>query len=123
MAETPTRTRERIEQYGITGSIGVAVLAGVVYYVVHELFHLLLGVGFVTDTVGSVALGAVAAVGVYALGWNPRAVVAAFVGLFATHSLVMGHGGVLVLGDLNWSVPVAVVAAIVFFLAAGGLTR
>lgn len=121
MAEAPTTVRARLEGYGIAGALGIGVLAGVVYYVVHELFHLLLGVGPVIDTVGSIALGAVAVAGVYALGWNLRAVVAAFIGLFATHTLVMGYGGLVAFSNFGWSMPMAVAGAVVFFLAAGGL--
>lgn len=121
MAEAPTTVRARLEGYGIAGALGVGVLAGVVYYVVHELFHLLLGVGPVIDTVGSIALGAVAAAGVYALGWNRRAVIAAFIGLFAAHTLVMGYGGLVAFSNFGWSMPMAVAGALVFFLAAGGL--
>ncbi|WP_306060734.1 hypothetical protein [Natronococcus wangiae] len=121
MAETVAQRRERVTRYGVVGPVGVAITAGVVYFVVHELFHALLGVGITTDIIGSIALGAVAAVGVYALDRNLRAVTAAFITLFATHQLVMGHGGVLLFENFNWSMPVAVVAAIVFFLAAGGL--
>lgn len=122
MTETQTtKWRDSIAEYGVVGSVGVAVAAGAVYYVVHELFHMLLGVGFAVDTVGSVALGAVAAVGVYALDRNLRAAVAAFVGLFVIHTLVMGHGGVLAFENFNWSMPVAAAAAVLFFVAAGGL--
>lgn len=124
MAETAAPTwRERIEGYGLAGAVGVAVVAGVVYYVVHELFHMVLGVGPVIDAIGSIALGAVAAGGVYALDWNLRTVVAAFIGLFVTHTLVMGYNGALTIANFSWSMPVAVVAAVVFFLAAGGLTK
>lgn len=124
MAEKSTTTwRQRIEEYGFTGAVGVAVVAGAVYYMVHEVFHMVLGVGLVIDTIGSVALGAVAAVGVYALAWNLRTVAAAFIGLFVTHTLVMGYWGVLAFENFSWSMPVAVAAAIVFFLAAGGLKR
>lgn len=124
MTEISTaKWRESIEEYGLAGSVGVAVAAGVVYYFVHELFHMLLGVGLAIDTVGSIALGGVAAVGVYALGWNLRTAAAAFIGLFVTHTLVMGHWGALVFENFGWSMPVAVVAAVVFFLAAGGLTK
>lgn len=121
MAEAPTTVRARLERYGIAGAFGVGVLAGAVYYAVHELFHLLLGVGPVIDTVGSIALGAVAAAGVYALGWNLRAVAAAFIGLFVTHTLVMGYGGLVAFSNFGWSMPMAVAGALVFFLAAGGL--
>lgn len=120
MAETTT-VRARLEGYGIAGAVGVAVVAGVVYYVVHEVFHLLLGVGPAIDTVGSVALGAVAAAGVYALQWNMRSVAAAFVGLFVTHTLVMGYGGIIAFEGFSWSLPMAVAGAVVFFIAAGGL--
>jgi hypothetical protein len=121
MAETATTVRARLERYGIAGPVGVALLAGVVYFVVHELFHMLLGVGPIIDTVGSIALGAVAAAGVYALAWNRRTVVAAFVGVFAIHTLVMGYGGVVAFAEFGWSMPMAVAGAVVFFLAAGGL--
>lgn len=121
MAEASTTIRARLESYEIGGAVGIAVLAGVVYYVVHELFHMLLGVGPVIDTVGSIALGAVAAAGVYALGWNLRSVLAAFVGLFVVHTLVMGYGGVVALSSFGWSMPMAVAGGVVFFLAAGGL--
>lgn len=122
MAETSrARWRQRVESYGIVGPVAVAIAAAVVYYAVHEVFHMLLGFGPTVDTVGSIALGGVAAAVVYALGRNWRAVVAAFVALFATHSLVMGYGGVLAFESVNWSVPVAVVAAAVLFVAAGGL--
>lgn len=121
MAETATTVRARINTYGIAGPVGVALLAGVVYYVVHELFHMLLGVGPLIDTVGSIALAAVAAAGVYALEWNRRSVVAAFVGVFAIHTLVMGYGGVVAFASFSWSMPMAVAGAVVFFLAAGGL--
>lgn len=123
MAETSTTWRESVEGYGLAGAVGVAVVAGVVYYVVHELFHMVFGIGPVIDTVGSIALGAVAAGGVYLLDWNLRTVAAAFIGLFVTHTLVMGYGGVFVFENFSWSMPVAVVAAVVFFLAAGGLTK
>lgn len=122
MAEaSTTQVRQRVEAYGVLGAAGVAIVAGVVYYLVHEVFHMVLGTGTAVDAVGSLALGAVAAVGVYALGRNWRSAAAAFVVLFATHSLVMGYGGALVLDNFNWSVPVAVVSAVVFFAAAGGL--
>lgn len=121
MAETTTPVRAKLNKYGIPGPIGVALLAGVVYYGVHELFHLLLGVGPLIDTVGSIALGAVAAAGVYMLGWNLRSAVAAFVGLFVIHTLVMGYGGVVAFTNFGWSMPMAVAGAVVFFLAAGGL--
>lgn len=121
MAEAPTAVRSRLERFGIAGAFGVGVLAGVVYYVVHEVFHLLLGVGPVIDTVGSIALGAVAAAGVYALGRNLRAVVAAFIGLFVSHTLVMGYGGLVAFSNFGWSMPMAMAGAVVFFLAAGGL--
>lgn len=120
MAGTTT-LRDRVEGYGIVGAIAVAIVAGVVYYVVHEGFHLLLGVGPVIDTVGSVALGAVAAAGVYALDWNLRSVAAAFIGVFVTHTLVMGYGGIVAFERFGWSMPMAVAGAVVFFLAAGGL--
>lgn len=121
MVEATGTVRSRLETYGIAGAVGVGVLAGVIYYVVHELFHMLLGVGPVIDTVGSIALGAVAAAGVYWLGWNWRAVVAAFIGLFVTHTLVMGYGGLVAFSNFGWSMPMAVAGAVVFFLAAGGL--
>lgn len=121
MAQTTTTMRARLEGYGLAGAVAVAVLAGLVYYAVHEVFHQLLGVGPVIDTVGSIALGGVAAAGVYALGWNWRSVAAAFVGLFVTHTLVMGYGGALVLRGFSWSLPMAVAGAVVFFIAAGGL--
>lgn len=121
MADATPTVRTRLESYGITGAVLVGLLAGVVYYAVHEVFHVLLGVGPVVDTVGSVALAAVAAAGVYALAWNLRAVVAAFIGLFAIHTLVMGYGGVLAFTDFGWSMPIGVAGAVVFFLAAGGL--
>lgn len=116
-----TTVRGRVDGYGILGATAVAIAAGVVYYAVHEVFHLLLGVGPVIDTIGSVALGAVAAVGVYALDWNWRSVVAAFIGLFVTHSLVMGYGGIVAFERFGWSMPMAVAGAVVFFIAAGGL--
>lgn len=121
MVQATTTVRARLERYGLAGAVGVGVLAGVVYYVVHELFHQLLGVGPVIDTVGSIALGSVAAAGVFALGWNLRAVAAAFVGLFVTHSLVMGYGGLVAFSNFGWSMPMAVAGAVVFFIAAGGL--
>lgn len=121
MAGASTTVRARLEKSGFAGAVGVGVLAGVVYYVVHELFHMLLGVGPVIDTVGSIALGAVAAAGVYWLDWNLRAVAAAFIGLFVTHTLVMGYGGVIAFENFGWSLPMAVAGAVVFFLAAGGL--
>lgn len=120
MAGTTT-LRGRVEGYGIVGAVAVAIVAGVVYYVVHEGFHLLLGVGPVIDTIGSVALGAVAAAGVYALDWNLRSVAAAFIGVFVTHTLVMGYGGIVAFERFGWSMPMAAAGAVVFFLAAGGL--
>lgn len=125
MAEmSSVRWRQRVEEYGIAGPVVVAVVAGVVYFAVHEAFHMLIGFGFVTDTVGSVALGAVAAVGLYALGWNWRSVIAAFLGVFVAHTLVMGHYGSFAIGSftgtITGSVTMAVVAAIVFFIGAGG---
>lgn len=121
MAEATAERREMLEKYGIAGPIAVAIALGVVYYLVHEVFHILLGFGFVTDTIGSIALGAVAAAGVLLLGRNARSAVAAFILLFAAHSLVMGHGGLFLIDNFGGSMPVAVVAAIVFFVAAGGL--
>lgn len=121
MAEVTTTVRTRIEGYGLAGAVGTGVLAGIVYYVVHELFHMLLGVGPVIDTVGSIALGAVAGAGVFWLGWNLRSVAAAFIGLFVTHTLVMGYGGVIAFENFSWSMPMAVAGAVVFFIAAGGL--
>lgn len=116
-----TTVRGRVHGYGILGATAVAIAAGVVYYAVHEVFHLLLGVGPVIDTIGSMALGAVAALGVYALGRNWRSVVAAFIGLFVTHTLVMGYGGIVAFQRFGWSMPLAVAGAVVFFIAAGGL--
>lgn len=116
-----TTVRGRVHGYGILGATAVAIAAGVVYYAVHEVFHLLFGVGPVIDTIGSVALGAVAGLGVYALGWNWRSVVAAFIGLFVTHTLVMGYGGIVAFQRFGWSMPMAVAGAVVFFIAAGGL--
>lgn len=121
MAETSTTVRARLERYGFAGAVGVGVLAGVVYYVVHELFHMLLGVGPLIDTIGSIALAAVAAAGVYWLDWNLRAVAAAFIGVFLAHTLVMGYGGVIAFRNFGWSMPMAVAGAVVFFIAAGGL--
>lgn len=121
MVETTTQIRGTVEQFGIVGSVGIAVSAAVAFFIIHEVFHMLLGVGFMMDTLGSIALGAVAGLGVYALDWNYRAVIGAFVTLFVTHQLVMGYGGSFFFDGFGWSMPVAVIAAVVFFLAAGGL--
>ncbi len=121
MVEASSTMRARLAGYGIAGATGLAVLAGAIYYVVHELFHILLGAGPVIDLIGSLALSGVAAAGVYLLGWNLRAVGAAFIAVFVTHTLVMGYGGIIALADFGWSMPMAVVGAVVFFLASGGL--
>ncbi len=121
MAEATARIRGSIEEFGVVGAVGVAIAAGIAFYAVHEIFHLLFGVSFETDTIGSVALAAVATIGVFALDRNVRALVATFVVMFVTHELVMGYGGVLAFNQFSWSMPVAVVAAGIFFLAAGGL--
>lgn len=122
MTETQTTgLKKNIDEYGVIGPVAVAIVAGVVYYGVHEVFHMLLGVGFTVDAVGSAALGLVAAAGVYALGRNVRAAVASFIGLVVTHTLVMGHGGALAISGFSWSLPIGIAGALVFFLAAGGL--
>lgn len=127
MAETASsQWRTRVEQYGVAGPIVVAAVAAVVYLAVHEVFHLVVGYGFTTDAVGSAALGAVAAAGMYVMGWNYRSIAAAFIGVFVAHTLVMGHYGAFLIGNfsgtasLTGSVTMAVVGAVVFFIAAGG---